>query len=64
MNDQSTATGSVWLDRLTFPFWWLLEWWSLIRFDRCIGITGPWWTRRRQRRAFWTDFARRNGGVL
>ena len=56
-DNRTTATGSVWLDRLTLPYWIVAEWWQLLRFDRCIGIGGPWWTRRRQRRAFWDDFA-------
>lgn len=52
-DDRTTATGSILLDRITLPWWWLLEQRQLIRLDRHMGITGPWWRRQPQRRAFW-----------
>jgi len=57
MTERTTATGAVWLDRLTYPYWWLLEVWSTRRLDRVLGITGPWWTRRAQRRALYDAVA-------
>jgi len=55
MTERNTATGAVWLDRLTYPYWVALEWWSTLQLDRVLGITGPWWTRRAKRAAFWAD---------
>lgn len=54
-DDFDTATGSVWLDRLTFPYWWLAEQWQLLRLDRLLGISGPWWTRRAKRSALYLE---------
>lgn len=59
--DRTTATGSTLLDRLTFPYWYLLEQWSLLRLDPLLGIRGPWWRRQAKRRAFWDEFARHGG---
>lgn len=50
---RTTATGSILLDRLTLPYWWALEQRQLLWLDRHMGIRGPWWTRRRQRLAYW-----------
>jgi hypothetical protein len=61
-DERNTATGAVWLDRLTYPYWWLLEVWSTLRLDRVLGISGPWWTRRAQRRVFWDGYIRQSGG--
>lgn len=34
---KSTATGYVWLDKLTFPFWWVYDKWHEWRFYRFLG---------------------------
>lgn len=35
-----TATGYVWLDKLTFPFWMLYDKWAEWRFFRFLGKGG------------------------
>lgn len=47
---ERTATGWVWSDRLTAPWWRLRSWITLRRIDRMLGVTGTEQERRRQRR--------------
>lgn len=49
------ATGWLWLDRLTYPWWAVVEWWQVLRLDRYLGVSGPLWRRRAQRRAVWAS---------
>lgn len=54
---RTTATGHVWLDHLTLPYWWALEQYQLLQLDRHMGIRGPWWRRPAKRRRFWAAIA-------
>lgn len=53
---ERTATGYVWLDRLTDPYWRLTSWWMERKFYRAMAKPGvPW----REARAAFQRVARR-----